>query len=129
MKKCLLVYGAGSIAALITALLHWLLARYGFSYELGSDLAPSISARGLYPKLVWGGICGLLLLLPLAANRWLLRSLIIAVVPTLVQLLVIYPVMTGYGFAGLALGVLTPLVVFALFWCWSLLALTVYRLA
>ncbi|MDO3385756.1 hypothetical protein QWI17_07900 [Gilvimarinus sp. SDUM040013] len=128
MKKWLLMYGVGSAAALIAAVLHWVLARYGFSYELGADFAPSIGARGLYPKLVWGGVAGWLLLLPLAAGRWLMRSVIIALVPTLVQLLIIYPVMTGYGFAGLSLGIVTPLIVFSVFWCWALIAVAISRL-
>lgn len=129
MKKWMTVYACGSFSALIVALLVWLLARYGVHYNLGADYAPTISLQGLYPRIVWGGICGFLLILPLAASRWLLRSVWLALIPTAIQLFIIYPVMTGYGVAGFALGMLTPLLIFLIFWVWSLLALTLYRLA
>ncbi|MBU2887009.1 hypothetical protein KO507_14660 [Gilvimarinus agarilyticus] len=127
MRKWLLVYGCGSFAALLVTLAQWLLAKFGVYYELGADLSPSISAVGLYPKMVWGGVCGFLILMPLTASRWLLRSVWVALIPALIQLFVIYPVMTSFGVAGLALGVLTPGVVFLFFWAWALLALTLYR--
>lgn len=129
MKKSFVVYGCGSLSALLVNLLGWLLMHYGFSYNLGSLLSPSLMAAGLYPKLVWGGVAGFLLLLPLSGGRWLMRALIVALIAAVVILFVVYPLITGYGVAGLALGLWAPIIVFFVCLSWAMIAMLLYRLS
>jgi hypothetical protein len=74
----------------------------------------------LYHRLVWGGLWGLVFILPLWQNSLFLRGLFISLGPTLVQLFVIFPFQAQKGFLGLDLGILTPVfvVIFNAVWGW-----------
>ncbi|MCP8898682.1 hypothetical protein [Gilvimarinus xylanilyticus] len=129
MRKWLLVYGAGSLGALIAALALWLAGRYGLTDALNVRIAPALSAAWLYPRLVWGGLWGFLLLLPVFGSRWFFKAWVLGLIPALVQLFVIYPYTTGYGVAGLSLGLLTPLVIYLYYVVWAMVAAVTLRLA
>ena len=80
--------------------------------SLGVKIAPALTPAWLYPRVVWGGLWGLLFLLPsLGRGNWLAAGLAASLGPTLVQLFYVFPVMAHKGTAGLELGLLTPLVV------------------
>jgi hypothetical protein len=129
MKNALVVFGAGCIGALVMCVVMWLFSRYGITQSLGVAISGSVSPQWMYPRIVWGGLWGLLFLLPLLSGSLLARSFVIALFPTLIQLFVIYPFYQGKGVAGLSLGLLTPFVVFFFFWIWSLTTAIVLRLA
>ena len=129
MKKWLLVFAAGALGALVSALAMWLAGRYGLTQAMGVRLAPALSAHWLYPRIVWGGLWGFLFLLPLFGGRWILKSAVLALIVTLIQLFVIYPYTTRYGVAGLELGMLMPLVVYIFAFIWALMAAISLRLA
>jgi len=129
MRKWLLVFAAGSLGALVSALAMWLAGRYGLTQALGVRWAPALSAHWLYPRIVWGGLWGFLFLLPLFGSRWLLKSLVLALVVTLIKLFVIFPYSTSYGVAGLELGLLMPLVVYVFTFIWALTTAISLRLA
>lgn len=129
MRKWLLVFAAGSLGALVSALAMWLAGRYGLTQALGVRWAPALSAHWLYPRIVWGGLWGFLFLLPLFGSRWLLKSLVLALVVTLIKLFVIFPYSTSYGVAGLELGLLMPLAVYVFTFIWALTTAISLRLA
>jgi len=129
MRKWLLVFAAGSLGALVSALAMWLAGRYGLTQALGVRWAPALSAHWLYPRIVWGGLWGFLFLLPLFGSRWLLKSLVLALAVTLIKLFVIFPYSTSYGVAGLELGLLMPLVVYVFTFIWALTTAISLRLA
>jgi hypothetical protein len=81
-----------------------------------------LDAAWLHPRLVWGGLWGLLFLLPLAAQRWVAQGLALSLFPSLVQLFVIFPHRTSAGTLGTGLGALTPLVVLAANAVWGVAA-------
>jgi hypothetical protein len=85
-------------------------------------IAPSITAAFLYPRIVWGGLWGLLFLLPLASQRWVAQGLALSLFPTLFQLLVVFPYRTSAGTLGTGLGTLTPVVVVAANAVWGVAA-------
>jgi hypothetical protein len=61
--------------------------------------------------VVWGGLWGLLFLLPVMQRRnILLRGMLFSLAPTLAQLFYFFP-QSQRGVMGLSLGQLTPLVV------------------
>jgi hypothetical protein len=106
-----LFFAAGVVGAFASSLAAWLLGELGVPRALGvSSLAPHGSGGWLYPRLVWGGIWGLLFVLPLT-SAVVRRGLLISLPPTLFQLFVVYPAWMGKGVAGLELGWLTPLFV------------------
>ena len=112
----------------------------------------------LYAKVFWGGLWGALFLLPLrkVVARWWVRALIYGMAlrrtlcsltplvasrakgsapcgagcgPSLVQVLLVFPLTTPYGVGGMGLGALTPVFVFIFNTVgWSIPAYAYFRL-
>ena len=121
-KKLSLVFAAGAFGGLLNSLAVWIFGVIGITSALGVKIAPALSPPWLYPRLVWGGIWGILFLLPLMQKRYLYRGLIFSIGPTLVQLFIVFPVKASKGIMGLDLGLLTPLFVFVFNAIWGLAA-------
>lgn len=129
MKNVLVVFGAGCLGALIQLLVMWLFTRYGITHHLGVSIFGSLAPAWLYPRIVWGGMWGFLFLLPILTSSVFVRSFVIALIPTGVQLFILYPFYEGKGIAGLSLGLLTPFLVFFFFWVWSFATTIILKLA
>lgn len=121
VRNVSLVFAAGVLGALLNSLAVWGFGELGITQALGVKIAPKLSAAFLYPRLVWGGIWGMLFLLPLWQRRIWSRGFIYSLGPTLVQLFVVFPIKANKGAMGLELGLLTPLlvVVFNAIWGWT----------
>ena len=101
------VYAAGGFGGLANALSVWILGIIGLTAALGVQVAPALTTAFLYPKLVWGGLWGVMFLLPFWRERQVLGGVIFSLAPSAVQLLVIFPYKVNQGFFGLKLGALT----------------------
>ena len=120
MKKLLIFFAAGCVGALANSITVWAFGNYGITKALGVFIAPALSSSWLYPRIVWGGIWGLLLILPMLDSKLLRKGSILSLFPTAVQLFVIFPFKTHKGMAGLELGVFTPLLVLFFNWVWGI---------
>jgi len=129
MKKPLIVFAAGCLGALANSLAVWSFGYYDITSSLGVAIAPSLSADWLYPRIVWGGLWGLLFVLPMLPSRWLLKGAILSLFPTAAQLFVVFPFMAHKGMGGLDLGLLTPLFVLFFNWIWGVVAALSIKLA
>lgn len=128
LRKLSLAFSAGALGALANSLFLWAIGAAGATAIIGVGIAPALTPGWLYPRLVWGGIWGFLLLAPVwRGRRWLRRGLLFSLGPTLVQLFVVFPVKTPHGIMGFGLGELTPLVVLAANAVWGLVAAFWYR--
>ncbi len=105
-----LVFAAGCLGGLLNSLVVWFFGQAGIASALGVGISPALSASWLYPRIVWGGIWGLLFLINIR-GRFRYEGLIYSLGPTLVQFFVIFPYKAGKGFFGIELGMLTPLLV------------------
>ena len=103
MRNLSLVFVAGCWGALWNSLAVWLSGYLG--------IAPALTPAFLYPRLVWGGLWGLLFLLPMGRWSFPARGLLFSLAPTLVQLFLVFPLKAHKGVLGLQLGYLTPLLV------------------
>jgi len=121
-KKLSLVFAAGCLGGLMNSLAVWIFGVIGITAALGVKIAPPLSAPWLYPRLVWGGIWGLLFLLPVMQKRFLYRGLIFSLGPTIVQLFIVFPIKASKGVMGVDLGLLTPLLVFVFNAIWGIAA-------
>ena len=121
-EKLSLVFAAGCLGGLLNSLAVWIFGVIGITSALGVKITPPLTAPWLYPRLVWGGIWGLLFLLPLMRKRFLYRGLIFSLGPTIVQLFIVFPVKANKGIMGFDLGLLTPLFVFVFNAIWGLTA-------
>ena len=120
MRNYLPCYAAGSLGGLANSLALWLCGLYGLTAAAGVNISPPLTPEWLYPRLVWGGLWGLLFALPLFSGAWLRRALLISLAPSAVQLFIIFPYHSPYGQAGLALGTLTPVFVLAFNAVWAI---------
>ncbi len=117
---------AGLIAALLQCIGIQLLGHFGVTGFHGIDLTPRLSATWLYPRLVWGGIWGLLFALPLLKEQTFWRGVLFSLPPTLMIFLKFVPGMDKSLF-GIPLGSLAPEMVLLLNIGWGLVAAFWYR--
>lgn len=121
-----LAYSAGCVGALVNSWLVWYMGRKGIPQKLGVAIAPVWSLDFLYARLFWGGIWGLLFTAPVWQNGFWVgvvsRGIVSCIFPTLFQLLYVFPHLTGKGWMGLALGKLTPVLVFLYNSVWGICA-------
>ncbi len=120
LHKWLLFFAAGCVGGLANSVVVWLCGEYGVTAALDVAIAPSLHPAWLYPRIVWGGLWGLAFVLPLSTSRLWQKCLLISVLPTLVQLFVVFPYKAGKGMAGLELGLWTPLFVIGFNAVWGL---------
>lgn len=115
--KLLAAFGAGSSGALVNSLAVWICGLVGLTPLLGARITPALTVAWVSPRLFYGGLWALLLLLPGLPKDPLRRAALVSLAPTLYQLFKVFP-QAGAGMAGLHLGPGTPLavVVFNLVW-------------
>ncbi len=119
-KRLTVIFAAGCLGGLANSLAVWLFGAYGVTKTLGVRIAPDLSPIWLYPRLVWGGIWGLLFLLPVFRSNVLKRGLLLSLGPTIIQLFVVFPYKADQGMMGMGLGALTPLLVFVFNAIWGI---------
>ncbi len=119
-KKLTVIFAAGCLGGLANSLAVWLFGAYGVTKTLGVRISPDLSPTWLYPRLVWGGIWGLLFLLPVFRSSVLKRGLLLSLGPTIIQLFVVFPYKADQGMMGMGLGALTPLLVFVFNAIWGI---------
>jgi len=122
LSRAMLVFAAGAFGGLANSLAVWLFGLLGITTALGVAIAPTPTPEWLYPRIVWGGLWGFLFLLPLLRGKPWQAGLLFSLGPSLVQLLVVFPVKTEAGMLGLGIGALTPLFVLLFNAVWGLAA-------
>ena len=119
-KRLTVIFAAGCLGGLANSLAVWLFGAYGVTKTLGVRITPDLSPVWLYPRLVWGGIWGLLFLLPVFRSSVLKRGLLLSLGPTIIQLFVVFPYKGDQGMMGMGLGALTPLLVLVFNAIWGI---------
>lgn len=127
-KNLSLAYSSGIAGGICNAAVIWICGVTGITAALGVHIAPSLNVPFIYNKIVWGGIWGLLVLIPALNGRYVLKGILLSLFPTLVQLFLVFPVKDGRGMLGLALGTLTPFFVFIFNGVWGVAAVYWYKL-
>lgn len=121
-------FTGGVIGGLLASLLFVELNRYGVVSWLGVTLHPGHSLNWLYPRLMAGGLWGLLFTLPLMPGRPATRGLLWSLAPSAFILLHRMPA-TGHGLFGVGHGALTPVLILAIYAVWGLTAAFWYHSA
>ncbi|HQU15251.1 MAG: hypothetical protein B7Z66_09010 [Chromatiales bacterium 21-64-14] len=123
------VFAAGCIGGLLNSVAVWGFGAQGITQRFGVHIAPGWHPGWLYPRIVWGGIWAALFLLPVLAGKTWVRGLLFSLVPTAVQLLVVFPMKAHKGMWGLELGAWTPAFVVFFNAVWGLAAAAWLRMA
>jgi hypothetical protein len=129
MKNLLLFFAAGSVGALANSLTVWFFGHQGITRSIGVSMTPALSPDWLYPRIVWGGLWGLLFILPMLNSRLFTKGSVLSLLPTAFQLFVVFPFMAHKGIAGMKLGLYTPAVVLFFNWVWGIVAAVTIKLA
>ncbi len=105
----------GLLGGLACSVFVWMMGNWGVTSMLGVKIAPALTPAWLYPRLVWGGLWGLVYFVsvgvPRARRHWVRKGLYLSLLPTFYMLFVVFPYQLGQGQGGMLLGTLTPLVV------------------
>ncbi|MCF8094332.1 MAG: hypothetical protein K9J79_03130 [Desulfobacteraceae bacterium] len=128
MNRLFVYFTAGCIGAGANSLVIWFFGDLGITETAGVAISPALTPDWLYPRIVWGGIWALLFILPLFKSKILLKGSLLSLIPSIIQLLIVFPEV-GKGMAGLALGTLTPVFVVFFNWIWGIVAAASIRLA
>lgn len=126
MNKILVFFAAGCLGGLANSLTVWFFGDFGITSSLGVALSPALTLNWLYPRIVWGGLWGLTFVFPVFQSNLFFKGTVLSLLPTLVQLLVVFPFKANKGMAGLELGLYTPVFVLFFNWVWGVFtALTI----
>lgn len=103
----------GMIGGGANSLALWLAGAARWTRAIGVEIAPALSWYWLEPRLFWGGLWALPLLLWPDALRWrpISTGIVLSLLPTANQLLIVFPRILDKGLFGLDLGLWTPVVV------------------
>lgn len=121
-------FSGGLVGALVDSFNIWALGALGITDLLGVGMRPEFTPPWLYPRLVWGGIFGLLFATPFLEDRPVSRGILFSLAPSAVMLVVVLPNM-GKGFLGLGFGNLTPVLVVGLNFIWGIVAAYWYKMS
>jgi len=119
MNRLLIFFAAGCLGGLANSVTVWLFGQFSITSTFGVSIAPSLTPGWLYPRLVWGGIWGLLFVLPVMQSKLLVKGFILSLFPTAIQLFVVFPLKAHKGIAGIELGLFTPIFVIIFNWVWG----------
>jgi hypothetical protein len=128
-RNILIVFAAGCAGGLANSIVVWLFGFIGITGFFGVSIAPTLTPAWLYPRIVWGGIWGLLFLIPFLGDRTISRGLILSLGPTIIQLFVVFPIKAQKGLLGLDLGLLTPAFVLFFNFVWGVKAAWLVKMA
>ncbi len=129
MRKLMILFAAGCLGGLANSLVVWQFGSLGLSASLGVNIAPHLSASWLYPRIVWGGIWGIVFLLPMYASKPIMKGAILSLLPSAIQLFVVFPFKAHKGIGGVELGLLTPALVLFFNWVWGVVAAVAIKMA
>ncbi len=129
MKKAMWYFAAGCMGALANSLAVWFFGTAGITGAAGVSISPTLSPSWLYPRIVWGGLWGVLFLMPMLNTRIYSKGALLSLFPSAVQLFVIFPFKSHKGMAGLELGLLTPVFVLLFNWIWGIATAAAIRLS
>ncbi len=115
-----LSFAAGVVGAIVKLSAAWLMTQMGLFHLLGCDLSASTDKQWIYSHLVWGGIFGLFLVLPVLTNTVFKRGLVLGLLPAAFQLFVVFPIFLDERIMGLNHGATTPLFVITLDLLWGI---------
>lgn len=122
LRDLTMVFAAGCLGGLANSLALWVLGSAGITAALGVKLAPALTVPWLYPRVVWGGIWGILFVLPFLRQSYFLQGIVYSLGPSIVQMFVVFPFKADKGMMGLALGGMTPVFVLLFNAVWGLTA-------
>ncbi|MEM1281961.1 MAG: hypothetical protein AAGG81_00250 [Chlamydiota bacterium] len=117
-----LYFAAGCLGGVAMNLVNIFLNLVNIPLAIGVDLTADYSLTALYSDLFWGGIWGFLFIIPFLKDLYLLKGVILSLIPTFTQLVIVLPFFKGASILGLEFGTMMPVYVMMLNIIWGLVA-------
>lgn len=112
LRLLTLGFGAGAFGACILGLVAFALGRLGVPEMLGLTMPAPKLPEALYRAIVWGGIWGLLFVVPAFNRPWWFKGIIIGLLATVALVLYFAPALRG----GPAWGIVYAAVLNGIVW-------------
>ena len=122
MRRFLNCFAAGAGGGLATNLAIYLFGLAGITQAMGVDIVGPFDRPQLYADMVWGGIWGFVFLIPILRIFAPLRGILLSLLPSALQLFVVFPYKEGLSMMGSELGQLTWAFVLIVNAIWGLTA-------
>ena len=119
LQRAALYFTAAALGGFAVVITAWGLGQIGVADLLDVKVKPPLTKDFLYRQIVWGGIWGLIFLVPVALKPLWLKGLVLTLAPVIVALAVLFPA-AGRGFLGLDLGMLTSVYIYLVNIPWGL---------
>ncbi len=133
IKKIDILFAAGAVGGLAFALLMWGFGEMGIAKMLKVELAPALKGPFIYHSMIWGGIWGMLFILPVYDKKRITKGLLLSLIPAFMELLYFMPnsannemfgimgsIDSKRGYFGQHLGTLTPVLIFIYYAAWGI---------
>lgn len=117
--SCLIAGCLGGVAANV---LNLIFGYINIPMFLGVDISSDTTIGHIYLDLFFGGLWGLLFLIPILHDYLILKGIVLSVIPTLFQLLVILPLLQNVQPFAFEYGQLMPLYILLLNLAWGIAA-------
>ena len=118
-----LAFSSGAVAGFFQTLAIWICGQLGLFGLLRVALEVPFSLELFYRRVTWGGMWGLLFLIPLLPlARHLHRGLLLGLIPALASMLYFQPILNGHEFFALNLGYMMPVITVGFGLVWGALA-------
>ena len=119
LQRAALYFTAAALGGLAVVLTVWGFGQIGVADLFGVNIKPALAKAFIYKQMVWGGLWGLIFLLPVAIRPLWLKGLVMTLAPVIVALTVFIP-RSPWGFLGLGAGALTPVYIYLVNVPWGL---------
>jgi len=120
VRSISIMFASGCIGSFLNSITVWLFGFVGITALLNVQIAPTLTASWLYPRIVWGGIWGFPFVLPFFTIKYLYKGILLSLLPTVIQLFVVFPLKANKGILGAELGSLTPMFVLFFNFVWGI---------
>ena len=112
----------GAIGGGVTTLLIWLIGALGIAGMLSATMPPMVIDKAfIYRTLVWGGIWGIVLLLPVLRRQWFWRGVLLSLLPTAALYFYFFP-KQQLGMFGMTAGIGLPIMALVANFVWGAVA-------
>jgi hypothetical protein len=122
LRSISVTFTGGALGGLANAFALWGAAILGLKLKLGFQLIPALADEWLYKRIVWGGIWGLLFVMPMLKQSPVKQGLLFSLVPSACQLLLVFPLHMPRGLLGMTLNHFTPYGIVAFNAIWGVVA-------
>ncbi len=129
-RKLSLGFAAGALGAVANVAFVAIVAGLGISAALDIQAPRPPMPAFLYKQIVWGGLWGFLLVLPVLSGKWWQRGLILGLLASLVAMLIFLPRIVmpptapfpSPGIFGLGWGAMMPVLILVANSVWGLVS-------